>query len=119
MKKIHLLIFLFTACGCSGKWVRYKSDAIQFSKSNVQCHKSSLIDFPIKNEVAQKSDYEIYEKKCDKRSYCNGDGSYTVKRPTIESYVIDVNEESRIDSYSSCMSANGWKKNIFNKSSLA
>lgn len=50
------------------------------------------------------------KKKCKKDDDCGKDKTYKEQTPVMESYVIDVNEDTRNNYYLECMVSKGWTK---------
>ncbi|TQI80948.1 hypothetical protein FHU10_4154 [Serratia fonticola] len=95
--------------GCSSQWVRDRADAEDFSLAKYGCEAQAESKFPVKNEVAQRTVYTDYYESCKKDENCDGDKYKTVKKPAIESYIMDVNKDSRRGLFNQCMNQKGWK----------
>ncbi|SIP74041.1 hypothetical protein [Xenorhabdus innexi] len=105
MKKSVLLITIsLLLTGCTIKWVPARSNPTPFHEANSECQSSALQQFPVKNEVAQTSQLRTVRNSCGK------DCSYEQSVPMTESYVIDVNQNSRNQAYGFCMQEKGWKQ---------
>lgn len=111
MKSVSSLFFILVMLsGCSGQWVKSKTTAEDFSTANIFCEIQSEKKFPVKNEVAQRTSYSNKYEKCQKFDDCDGKKYKTIERPVTESYVIDVNKDSRKGNFLQCMNTKGWKK---------
>ncbi|CDG21120.1 conserved exported protein of unknown function [Xenorhabdus poinarii G6] len=111
MKK---LIPSITVCillaGCTTKWVPATSHPAPFSEAKVDCKLSALQQFPVKNEIAQRSTLKMVQQPCFDKEQCGKNGYYSQNVPMVESYVTDVNEGSRREYYYGCMHQKGWKQ---------
>ncbi|MBI6547922.1 hypothetical protein H8A87_04095 [Xenorhabdus sp. VLS] len=66
--------------------------------------------FPVKNEVAQRSALKTVRQPCVNGVECGKDGYYNQSVPITESYVMDVNKDSRNRYFYNCMQQKGWKQ---------
>lgn len=82
-------------------------NAEAFSDATRYCKDISLGNYPVKNEVAQRTVYNKYREECNNNNKCGDDGYKRSDKPKIESYILDVNESSRYVSYLSCMKDKG------------
>ncbi|WP_167371923.1 hypothetical protein [Xenorhabdus beddingii] len=106
MKKLTFFIMIsLSLAGCTTQWVPATSSPTPFSEAKTTCYYSASRLFPVKNEVAQRTELRTVTHPCETKK---GTCSYSI--PTLESYVIDVNRDSRNNMYDSCMQQNGWKK---------
>ncbi|MDX7992414.1 hypothetical protein FE394_12810 [Xenorhabdus sp. Reich] len=111
MKKTLLLAILSTLLsGCTTQWVPASSNPAPFSQAKAECSAESMQQFPVKNEVAQRSQLRTVRQPCMKDVQCGKDNYYDQNIPMTESYVIDVNRDSRNQYYYSCMQQKGWKQ---------
>ena len=101
---------LFTLCGCAGKWVSNGLSSESFGSADHTCTLESRKMYPVRNEVAQRTRFEQQVEKCKKKEDCDGKNYKVTEVPGIESYAMDVNEDSRKDHYKACMQENGWTK---------
>lgn len=105
-----ILLFLVTVLsGCSTQWVKNRFNAEDFSFAKEICEEKAGNKFPVKNEVAQRTKYTRFYETCLKNEICDGNKYKTVRQPEIESYVMDVNKDSRDNFFYQCMSQLGWK----------
>ncbi len=107
-----LLLCSLLLCGCSSQWVKTRADADDFASANSRCEIQSRQAFPVKNEVAQRTKYSTHYEKCAKTQDCDGKTYRTVQRPEIDSYVMDVNHDSREAVYEQCMDNAGWQNEM-------
>ncbi|AXF77062.1 hypothetical protein LU631_21270 [Erwinia tracheiphila] len=111
MKSISSIILLpFLLCGCSSHWIKNRATAEDFLTAKTFCEAQAENKFPVKNEVAQKTIYSKKYEKCKKNDDCEGKKYKTTERPETQSYVMDVNDDSRRRSFYQCMSIKGWEK---------
>ncbi|WP_071827266.1 hypothetical protein [Xenorhabdus doucetiae] len=111
MKKLtSSLIICLSLAGCTTQWVPTTSHPTPFSEATAECNLSASSLFPVKNEVAQRSTLKSVRQHCVNGVQCGKDGYYYQSVPMTESYVIDVNSDSRRGSYYSCMRQKGWKQ---------
>lgn len=106
---LTVLILSTILSGCFSQWVRNSANAEEFSLAKNSCEEQAESKFPVKNEVAQKTRSTQYKEDCKKDEDCNGKKYRTVRESEIESYVMDVNEDSRRHLLYQCMSRKGWK----------
>ncbi|MDC9595552.1 hypothetical protein [Xenorhabdus anantnagensis] len=111
MKKLtSSIIICLSLAGCTTQWVPATSNPVPFSEAKVECKLSALQQFPVKNEVAQRSTMKMVQQPCINKDQCGKNGYYSQNVPVTESYVMDVNEGSRRESYHGCMQQKGWKQ---------
>lgn len=117
MKKILFsIMFSVALTGCTTQWVPVGSHYTPFNEANAECNIEALQQFPVRNEVAQRSSIKTVKHYCpaccksDKADKSDKDCYFDQSVPTTESYVMDVNERSRHQLYSSCMERNGWEE---------
>lgn len=108
-KYLQLPFITLMLCGCSSQWVTNRSGAEAFTSARTACEIQSDKKFPVKNEVAQRTVYSQKYEACRKDEECNGKKYKKTERPETESYVMDVNKESRRNAFYSCMSVKGWE----------
>lgn len=104
-----LLLCALLVNGCSSQWVKHRADAQNFADASASCSRQAKQEFPVKNEVAQRTQYTTRYEKCSDTQACNGKKYRSVDRPEIDSYVMDVNHDSREDAYEQCMLDAGWQ----------
>ncbi|MBD2800284.1 hypothetical protein ID854_07390 [Xenorhabdus sp. M] len=113
MKKIILLVILSTlTSGCTTQWVPASTNPIPFNQAQTECSGESIEQYPVKNEVAQRSTLKTVQQPCVNGVQCGKNGYYMQSIPMTESYVMDVNENSRSQYFYSCMQQKGWKQKI-------
>ncbi|PHM26425.1 hypothetical protein BDE27_1933 [Xenorhabdus ehlersii] len=111
MKKLtSSMIICISLAGCTTQWVPATSNPVPFSEAKVECRLSALQQFPIKNEVAQRSTLQMVQQPCINKEQCGKNGYYSQNVPMVESYVTDVNKGSRSEFYYDCMHQKGWKQ---------
>lgn len=104
-------ILLFTTLllfGCTTQWVKNSANADDFTVSKGACEVLSEQKFPVKNEVAQKTQYTPYYLPCGKRDDCKNEKYILRQQSETQSYVMDVNSGSRQDLFKQCMKLSGW-----------
>lgn len=100
--------------GCTSKWEPIGVPEWTYQEADSQCEFDSFKQFPVRNEVAQKTVYKKITKKCKKSDECGKAETYEDQVPATESYILDVNEDSRTREYGQCMKRKGWyKKNYY------
>ncbi|HGJ5866585.1 MULTISPECIES: hypothetical protein [Arsenophonus] len=105
MKLILIVVALvMLTSGCSSQWVRNSINAEKFSRTKTFCENQSENAFPVKNEIAQKTNITRHTIFQESKKY------QTVLIPVINSYVIDVNKDSRVKLFYSCMKKKGWNQ---------
>lgn len=113
LNKFCSILPVILITGCAGKWVKSNPDAMDYSSSVTACQKISSEKFPVKNEVAQGTDFEMRYRQCNDKSKCDGKDYKYVEEPVTKSYAMDVNKNSRKDAFLDCMNVNGWEKKYF------
>ncbi|HAT3781512.1 hypothetical protein [Serratia marcescens] len=108
--RVVWFFFLILLSGCSGKWVSSGYVSENFNSADAACSDAAKAEFPVRNEVAQRTKFGQRVESCKKKEDCDGKSYKVTEVPTIESYAMDVNHESRDDYYLSCMKSKGWKK---------
>lgn len=108
--RVLWLLSLFAITGCAGKWVNNGSNNELFGSADSACRVEARSEFPIRNEVAQRTKFEQQVENCKKKEDCDGKKFKVTQVPTIESYAMDVNKDSREDHYIACMKKRGWEK---------
>ncbi|WP_233268257.1 hypothetical protein [Pantoea sp. BAV 3049] len=108
-KYVKLPIITLILCGCSSQWVASRPGAEALSSARPACETQSEKKFPVKNEVAQRTVYSQKYETCKKNEECDGKKYKTTERPETESYVMDVNKDSRRNEFYGCMSVKGWE----------
>lgn len=98
--------------GCTSKWVKIRSNAEEYTSASASCNSLARQTFPVKNEVAQRTKYTTDYETCRKKDDCGEKKTRAVKRPEIESYVMDVNDGSRKQLFRQCMEEKGWEKQM-------
>ncbi|AHF79255.1 Lipoprotein (plasmid) [Sodalis praecaptivus] len=111
-KDLLIVISLFQLSGCTSQWIMNRPTAEDFSSARYACEAQSESKFPVKNEVAQRTVYSQHYEKCKKKEDCDGKKYTTIERPETESYVMDVNKDSRNSEFYRCMRQKGWEKEI-------
>ncbi len=111
MKRLFSFLFILLLSGCTSVWVPV-SGGSQYTQSEATatCKPEAMHLYPVKNEVAQRSVMSSVEKKCKKDDDCGKDKTYKEQTPVTESYVLDVNEDTRNNHYLECMETKGWLK---------
>ncbi|NDJ58616.1 hypothetical protein GWD52_16815 [Enterobacteriaceae bacterium 4M9] len=107
-----LLLCSLLLCGCSSQWVKTRANADDFASASSRCEIQSQQAFPVKNEVAQRTKYSTRYEKCTNTQDCDGKKYRAVERPEIDSYVMDVNNDSREAVYEQCMGNAGWQNEM-------
>ncbi|CAM3258966.1 hypothetical protein XNC1_2660 [Xenorhabdus nematophila ATCC 19061] len=97
---------------CTTQWVPTTGNPTPFYEASQTCHETASKLFPVKNEVAQRSILKTVRQSCVNGVECGKKGYYNQSVPVTESYVIDVNRDSRNHYYDSCMQQKGWKQKI-------
>ncbi len=97
---------------CTTQWVPATGNPTPFNEANQICNDVSSRLFPVKNEVAQKSVLQTVRQSCVNGVKYEKDCYYNQSVPVTESYVIDVNRDSRNQYYYNCMQQKGWKQKI-------
>lgn len=105
--RFSLLILIFLLSGCETQWVNLSSEEI-FSTAKNFCHNQAKNKFPIKNEIVQRTKYLPSYTHCSRKKHCH----YRADRVEIESYVMDVNDDSRRREFHECMGQRGWQEEI-------
>lgn len=98
--------------GCSERWVKTRGNAADYLTARSGCDTRAREAFPVRNEVAQRTKYTTHYEKCGKKAECDGEKWKAVKKPEIESYVMDVNGDSRAETFYQCMTDSGWETQI-------
>lgn len=106
--KFTLLLATLLLSDCTTQWVRNSANADDFTISKGACETLSEEKFPVKNEVAQRTQYKSYYLPCGKRDDCKNEKYISGQRPETESYVMDVNSSSRQTLFNQCMKLRGW-----------
>ncbi|WP_244590528.1 hypothetical protein [Xenorhabdus mauleonii] len=110
------LIFSMMVCAsltaCTTQWVPATGNPTPFNEATQICNESASKIFPVKNEVAQKSVIRTVRQACVNGVQCGKEGYYNQSVPVTESYVIDVNRDSREQYFFNCMNQKGWKQKI-------
>nr|WP_282550447.1 MULTISPECIES: hypothetical protein [Providencia] len=111
MKHLFSFLFILLLSGCTSVWVPV-SGGSQYTQSEARatCKPEAMHLYPVKNEVAQRSVMSSVEKKCKKDDDCGKETTYKEQTPVTESYVLDVNENTRNNYYLECMETKGWLK---------
>ncbi|AOM39714.1 hypothetical protein [Xenorhabdus hominickii] len=107
MKKLALSIIVCASLtACMTRWVPITSNPTPLDEAKRICDKLALKQFPVKNEVAYKTNTTTIH-----NSYGSGDKKTTYDQtfPKIETYIMDVNEGSRKKQFEECMNENGWE----------
>ncbi|MDC9593238.1 hypothetical protein [Xenorhabdus sp. IM139775] len=111
MKKLMFsLLMCCSLAGCTTQWVPATSNPPPLNEAMAECQSSASNLFPVKNEVAQRSTLKSVRQPCSNDDKCGKEGYYYQNVPMYESYVIDVNEDSRREFYRNCMLQKGWKQ---------
>lgn len=106
--KFILLFATLMLSGCTTQWVKNSVNAEDFTISKGACEALSEDKYPVKNEVAQRTQYTSYYLPCGKRDDCKNEKYISGRRPEIQSYVMDVNKDSRQGLFNQCMKLRGW-----------
>lgn len=112
MNNYLMMAICLPLVGCTSQWVQTRVDAEDYTVAQLDCETRVEQRFPVKNEVAHRTAYETRYEMCSKKEDCKGKRFRTAERPIIESYAIDVNEESRNDLFYQCMSNKGWENKV-------
>ncbi|MGL4485747.1 MAG: hypothetical protein ACRCUG_01800 [Yersinia sp. (in: enterobacteria)] len=112
MKKLSLAIFsAIMLSGCSVTWEPLNNPTLPLQEAKRLCDDTALAQYPVKNEVATRSVEKQITLMCKKDDKdCNSSGYKIEQKLGVESYVMDVNVNSRKTAFLSCMEKNGWKK---------
>ncbi|TCV96702.1 hypothetical protein [Biostraticola tofi] len=111
-KFVLLAIVTLLLCGCASQWVKNRATAEDFSSANAACTDISENKYPVKNKVAQRTNYVKTAERCKKGEDCGGKKYQTTERPETQSYVMDVNSDSRYDEFYRCMTGKGWQQEM-------
>ncbi|HEY3984851.1 hypothetical protein [Cedecea sp.] len=111
-KTLIAIICCLLLSGCTSQWVKTRSNAQEYTSARAACETQAQQAFPVRNEVAQRTKYTTYYEACTKKDDCDGEKTRAVKKPEIESYVMDVNSESRDRLFNQCMELKGWESKI-------
>ncbi|WP_291968798.1 hypothetical protein [Candidatus Symbiopectobacterium sp.] len=106
--KFTLLFATLLLSGCTTQWVKSSVKAEDFTISKGACETLSKEKFPVKNEVAQQTQYTSYYLPCWKNGNCQNEEYIIGKRPETQSYVVDVNSGSSQALFNQCMKLRGW-----------
>ncbi|MBG6242689.1 MAG: hypothetical protein EKE20_12945 [Candidatus Symbiopectobacterium sp. Dall1.0] len=106
--KFTLLFATLLLSGCTTQWVKSSANAEDFTISKGACETLSEEKFPVKNEVAQRTQYTSYYLPCGKKDDCKNEKYISGQRPETQSYVMDVNSGSRQALFNQCMKLRGW-----------
>ncbi|AJZ90544.1 hypothetical protein RI049_05580 [Cedecea neteri] len=98
--------------GCASQWVKTRGNAEEYTTARASCETQAEQKYPVRNEVAQRTKYTTYYETCGKKEDCGGEKTKAVKRPEIESYVMDVNHDSRDSLFYQCMELKGWESKL-------
>lgn len=110
MKNIcTLTIISLILSGCTTEWHKTRSDAQELSAARYECENKAEEKYPVKNKIAEKTVYEPHIEKCHHDKHCK---PKQVSTPTIQSYVIDVNEDTRDQWFEHCMKEKGWSSTM-------
>lgn len=96
--------------GCTTQWVKIRTTSEDLVTAKKNCDIQAEKKFPVKNEIAQKTTYDTQYENCEKKEDCGGEKYRTIRLPQVESYVMDVNEESRRNEFTHCMNSRGWEE---------
>ena len=111
MKFIPVFLSVLLISGCTSVWIPVPGvDLYTQAEAETYCLKDAHKQYPEKNEVAQRSVMRDVEKKCKKDDDCGKDKTYKEQTPVTESYVLDVNEDSRNRYFYTCMKSKGWDR---------
>ncbi|MEQ4786784.1 hypothetical protein ABN070_08870 [Morganella morganii] len=111
MKNRLILVSVLLLSGCSSVWVEVPGGSeYTRAEANAFCEPESHKLYPVKNEVAQRSVMRDVEKRCKKDDDCGNSKTYKEQTPVTESYVMDVNEDSRNRYFYNCMKTKGWDR---------
>ena len=111
-KTFATLVCCLLLSGCASQWVKTRSNAQEYTSARAACETQAQQTFPVRNEVAQRTKYTTYYEACTKKDDCDGEKTRAVKKPEIESYVMDVNSESRERLFTQCMAQKGWESKL-------
>lgn len=112
MRNLSLVIFAtLVLSGCTTKWEPLNNPTLTLQETKKLCHGNALAQYPVRNEVATRSVQQPTFSKCNKKDDdCYSNGYKYEKIFGVESYSMDVNENSRNSVFLACMEQNGWKK---------
>lgn len=111
MKFSPVFLSVLLISGCTSVWIPVPGiDLYTQAEAETYCLQDAHKQYPEKNEVAQRSVMRDVEKKCRKDDDCGKDKTYKEQTPVTESYVLDVNEESRNRYFYTCMKSKGWDR---------
>ncbi|AHK21491.1 hypothetical protein BF17_21120 [Yersinia similis] len=106
-----VFLISFIISGCSSSWEPIGQAPLTLEATKSLCNSESLIRFPIKNEVAQRTIQQTVTIKCKTGEECSKNGGYKYENKSVlESYPMDVNKQSRNANFSDCMGKNGWQR---------
>ncbi|TLJ03245.1 hypothetical protein [Escherichia sp. E4385] len=110
MKKIYsLLLTSFLLSGCTTEWKQTRYDAQDLSTAQYECGALAEEKYPVKNRIAERTVYEAHVEKCRRNKHCKKKYDSS---PTVQSYVIDVNENTRYEWMERCMQQRGWVSEV-------
>lgn len=110
-KCIYVLAVSLSLGGCAGGWVPTRGNVEDLTTVQAACNSQAERKFPVKNEVAQKTEYTEHEERARACLGKTEDECKVIKvfrEPKTVSYAMDVNKESRDNEFYGCMSAGGW-----------
>lgn len=110
MNKICTMIsIVLLLSGCTTEWHKTRADAQDLTTARSECETKAEEKYPVKNKIAHKTVYESYPEKCHHDKHCK---PKQISTPTIQSYVIDVNEDTRDQWFEHCMKDKGWSSTM-------
>ncbi|WP_081408661.1 hypothetical protein [Acinetobacter larvae] len=110
MKNILLILPLLCLTACTSHWVAQDNHAPNLKSSKKLCEILAEEKFPVKNEVAMRTEQKDVYIPCPKKEDCDGKSYTYEKMPQLQSYVLDVNASDRYSSFRQCMADKGWKQ---------
>ncbi|WP_315078727.1 hypothetical protein [Acinetobacter guillouiae] len=109
MKFFITLLLLFFLTSCSSHWVSETGNNHDLKGSEDYCSRLAQSEYPVQNEVGVRTKNEDVLVRCSRNEKNCKDSTFET-RPKIESYVIDVNADSRYYYFKVCMREHGWKR---------
>lgn len=109
--KLTVILLCFLLCACTSKWEPIGPVEWTYQEADSQCEFDSFKRF----QFVTKSPKERCMKqlrKMQENDECGKEKTYEEKVPKTESYVLDVNKDSRHREYMSCMKRKGWQEKI-------
>lgn len=108
-RSFFILLCVYALIGCTSQWIKSRADAQAFPLASQYCETDAEARFPVKNEVALRTRYVTRVESCTNKAECGNKKYKSAERQEIESYVMDVNSESRRSHFYQCMAIAGWE----------